>query len=65
VDRWGRSGLVVAEGKAGSPNVERQKCAILGKNTNGISHARSTTPKAIALWCQGQAVLEKQGGMCI
>jgi len=60
VDRWGRGGPVVAEGKAGSPNAERRKRAILGKNANPCA-----TPKAVALSCRGQAMLEKQGGMCI
>jgi len=60
VDRWAGGGPVVAEGKAGSPNAERWKCAILGKDNFPCA-----TPKAIALSCRGQAVLEKQGGMCI
>jgi hypothetical protein len=41
VDRWGRGGPVGAEGKAGSPNAERRKRAILG---NGISHAQRQKP---------------------
>lgn len=41
VDRWGRGGLVVAGGKAGSPNAERRKRAILGNDANGISNAKS------------------------
>ena len=44
VDQWAGGGLVVAEGKAGRPNAERQKCAILGKDTNGISHAQHQKP---------------------
>jgi len=44
VDRWGRGGSVVAEGKVGSPNAERRKCAILEKNANGISHVQCQKP---------------------
>jgi hypothetical protein len=44
VGRWGRGGPVVAEGKAGSPNAERRKHAILGKNAKGISHAQRQKP---------------------
>ena len=44
VDQWGHGGLVVVEGKAGSPNAERRKHAILGKNTKGISHVQHQKP---------------------
>jgi hypothetical protein len=44
VDRWASGGPVVAEGKAGSPNAETRKRAILGKDANGISHAQRQKP---------------------
>jgi len=44
VDRWGRGGPVVAEGKAGNPNAERRKCAILGRGANGISRVQCQQP---------------------
>ena len=51
---------MVAEGKAGSPNAERRH---FGKERKGDFPC--ATPKAVALSCRGQAVLEKQSGMCI